>query len=407
VTAPSRTGAFRMGSLAPSVALIVFFLWFVAPHSKSSWSTLAIYLWPLTLIIVVVGWALLLGVAASGEPPSGAAGAVLFLSLGLPPLPPIGFLTTYLLGESAIQKVCLSGLLFVVPSLVLLVRRRARLRQLPRRERWATMVVVLAGPALIPIATVVTGLEIGLAGGGVLVLYPLCIGCLGVTLAWFRGGPSPTGRALTKVGRFVPPVGLVIALLVGIGHAIEDAEVGRDAIGWDLLSPEKGGILLAALLGALWFAREPADPRAGTERPMPIVFRTSGSLDRATLPLAMPIPIAGPLTSDVPVRTIERDELTRKLDAKDPRFKLVMTLGDWEFRTKHIPGSLHFKDAAEMLSTLRKDDEIVVYCTNPPCLASVAAYHRLVQEGYTSVRRYAGGIEDWENAGLQLVRGSA
>jgi RNA-splicing ligase RtcB len=35
-----------------------------------------------------------------------------------------------------------------------------------------------------------------------------------------------------------------------------------------------------------------------------------------------------------------------------------------------------------MLSALRKDDEVVVYCTNPPCLASVAAYHRLLQEGY-------------------------
>jgi rhodanese-related sulfurtransferase len=118
----------------------------------------------------------------------------------------------------------------------------------------------------------------------------------------------------------------------------------------------------------------------------------------------MPIPIAGPILSDVPVRTIERDELGRKLAAMDPRFKLVMTLGDWEFRTKHIPGSLHFKDASEMLSTLRKDDDIVVYCTNPPCLASVAAYQRLVQEGYTKVRRYAGGIEDWESAGLPLDR---
>ena len=120
----------------------------------------------------------------------------------------------------------------------------------------------------------------------------------------------------------------------------------------------------------------------------------------------MPIPISGPMTSDVPVRTIERDDLRRRLDAKDPRFKLVMTLGDWEFRTKHIPGSVQFKDAAALLAALHKDDEIVVYCTNPPCLASVAAYHRLVQEGYTNVWRYAGGIEDWENAGLPLERGA-
>ena len=121
----------------------------------------------------------------------------------------------------------------------------------------------------------------------------------------------------------------------------------------------------------------------------------------------MPLPIAGPLFSDIPVRTIERDELQRTLAASDPRFKLVMTLGDWEFRAKRIPGSLHFKDAQEMLSALRKDDDIVVYCTNPPCLASVAAYHRLHQEGYANVRRYAGGIEDWEGAGLPLAKGDA
>jgi rhodanese-related sulfurtransferase len=102
------------------------------------------------------------------------------------------------------------------------------------------------------------------------------------------------------------------------------------------------------------------------------------------------------------VRTIERDELRRKLASLDPHFKLAMTLGDWEYRAKHIPGSLHFRDVAEMLATLPKDDEIVVYCANPQCIASVAAYQRLVREGYKNVRRYAGGIEDWEGAGLAL-----
>ena len=119
----------------------------------------------------------------------------------------------------------------------------------------------------------------------------------------------------------------------------------------------------------------------------------------------MPLPIVGPTTSNAPVRTIARDELQREMASRGSRLKLVMTLGDWEFRTKHIQGSLHFRDAADMLAALRKDDPIVVYCTNPPCLASVAAYHRLVEEGYTNVRRYAGGIEDWENAGLPLERG--
>jgi rhodanese-related sulfurtransferase len=30
-----------------------------------------------------------------------------------------------------------------------------------------------------------------------------------------------------------------------------------------------------------------------------------------------------------------------------------------------------------------------------------------VQEGYTRVRRYAGGIEDWESAGLLVEHGTA
>lgn len=118
----------------------------------------------------------------------------------------------------------------------------------------------------------------------------------------------------------------------------------------------------------------------------------------------MPNPLFGPVLSDVPVRTIDRDELQRKIASGDPRFKLVNALGDWEFRAKHIAGSIHFESAAAMLAALRKDDDIVVYCTNPGCLASISAYQRLVKEGYANVHRYAGGIQDWEDAGLALER---
>src|SRR5438270_11740047 len=115
----------------------------------------------------------------------------------------------------------------------------------------------------------------------------------------------------------------------------------------------------------------------------------------------MPNPLAGPVLSDVPVRTIEREELRHKLERGDP-IKLVMSLNEWAFLAKHIPGSIHFNTPAEMLAGLRKDDEIVVYCSNPACLASVAVYQRLVDKGYTNVRRYAGGLNDWEDTGLPL-----
>ena len=101
------------------------------------------------------------------------------------------------------------------------------------------------------------------------------------------------------------------------------------------------------------------------------------------------------------MRLISRDELKRKLERKD-QFKLVMALGGWQYSAKHIPGSLHFATPQDALASLAKDDEIVVYCSNPACSASVFAYEYLVRHGYKHVRRYAGGILDWEEAGYPL-----
>ena len=48
------------------------------------------------------------------------------------------------------------------------------------------------------------------------------------------------------------------------------------------------------------------------------------------------------------MQLIGRDELRRKLERKD-QFQLVMALGDWEYRAKHIPGSLHFPTLQDTL----------------------------------------------------------
>jgi rhodanese-related sulfurtransferase len=101
------------------------------------------------------------------------------------------------------------------------------------------------------------------------------------------------------------------------------------------------------------------------------------------------------------VRTIERAELWQKLQRNDP-FKLVLALSEWGFRAKHIPGSLHFNTPAEAFAALGKDDDIVVYCSNVDCHSSLAAYQSLTSHGYIHVRHYAGGLIDWEAAGLPL-----
>jgi rhodanese-related sulfurtransferase len=102
-----------------------------------------------------------------------------------------------------------------------------------------------------------------------------------------------------------------------------------------------------------------------------------------------------------PIRTISREDLKAMLDRGD-RFKLVMALNRWAFEAKHIPGSLHFDTPAQLYAAVQPDDELVVYCSHVDCLASVAMYRELVRRGYGHVRRYAGGLLDWEDAGLPL-----
>lgn len=101
------------------------------------------------------------------------------------------------------------------------------------------------------------------------------------------------------------------------------------------------------------------------------------------------------------IETIDREELKAKLDRGDD-FKLVMALHDWAFRAMHIPGSIHYQSVEDALEGLDVNDEIVVYCSNVDCVASQFAYRGLVENGYNNVRRYSGGLADWQSAGLPL-----
>jgi 3-mercaptopyruvate sulfurtransferase SseA len=102
---------------------------------------------------------------------------------------------------------------------------------------------------------------------------------------------------------------------------------------------------------------------------------------------------------------ITRDELRRKLDANED-VTLVMTHSMFAYTTKHIPGSLHFETVADALATLDRSAEIVVYCADVHCAASVYAYRLLEREGFVHLRRFAGGVAEWEDAGYPLESGA-
>ena len=99
---------------------------------------------------------------------------------------------------------------------------------------------------------------------------------------------------------------------------------------------------------------------------------------------------------------ISSEDLKAKIDRGDD-FKLVMTLSQWAFQAKHIPGSINVTRPEQTTDLLDPSDEIVVYCSNPACTASQMAYHFLTSRGFENVRRYAGGVQDWEAAGYPLV----
>jgi rhodanese-related sulfurtransferase len=96
--------------------------------------------------------------------------------------------------------------------------------------------------------------------------------------------------------------------------------------------------------------------------------------------------------------TITREELKEKLHGGGD-FKLVNCLDEWMFLAKRIPGSIRFESLKHALNTLDPKEEIIVYCSNSGCTASVLVYQQLVDHGFRNVRHYAGGIADWEDAG--------
>jgi rhodanese-related sulfurtransferase len=101
------------------------------------------------------------------------------------------------------------------------------------------------------------------------------------------------------------------------------------------------------------------------------------------------------------MQIITHEELKQKLDRGDD-FKLVMTMHEIYFQKAHIPGSLNIFQLEDALTLLHPEDEIVVYCVDEQCIASITAYHILDQHGYQQVRRFAGGLSVWAQAGYPL-----
>jgi rhodanese-related sulfurtransferase len=105
---------------------------------------------------------------------------------------------------------------------------------------------------------------------------------------------------------------------------------------------------------------------------------------------------------------ISRNELKTLLDSNQT-VTIVEALPEEYYRQAHLPGAmlLPHDQVDELAPALLpdKDAAIVVYCANLPCQNSGIAAERLVELGYTNVREYAEGKQDWIDAGYPVVRG--
>ena len=106
--------------------------------------------------------------------------------------------------------------------------------------------------------------------------------------------------------------------------------------------------------------------------------------------------------------TISRDELKHAIDTG--HVTVVETLRVEHFAQGHLPGAIHihFEEIGEKAPALLSDKNapIVTYCSNTSCRNSEAAANQLTAMGYTNVRKYAEGKQDWQEADLPLETGS-
>ena len=106
-------------------------------------------------------------------------------------------------------------------------------------------------------------------------------------------------------------------------------------------------------------------------------------------------------------KTISTEELQQRLQQGNSlHFWNVLT--DGYFKGEMIPGSRRVpvdtlgREVAEAQSA--KGEEIIVYCGGPTCPQSLQAAQKLTDLGYTNVKAYEGGLEEWKNAGNKIER---
>lgn len=108
------------------------------------------------------------------------------------------------------------------------------------------------------------------------------------------------------------------------------------------------------------------------------------------------------------ITSISRTEIQNKL-AQREKVILLEALPAKYYEDGHLPGAINLPhDQVDQLAPAMLPDksaEIVTYCASLPCPNSEIAAKRLIELGYTNVKEYREGKQDWFEAGLPLENG--
>lgn len=95
-----------------------------------------------------------------------------------------------------------------------------------------------------------------------------------------------------------------------------------------------------------------------------------------------------------------------EIAVKDGSVTVVDALAGDYWAQQHLPGAvpLHPSEVADQASALLPDLDrpVVTYCSNAACPNSGQVADALTRMGYTNVRKYKEGIQDWVEAGLPV-----
>jgi rhodanese-related sulfurtransferase len=145
-----------------------------------------------------------------------------------------------------------------------------------------------------------------------------------------------------------------------------------------------------------------------SDRPLPFVYQTTEQrfdAELTTLVIAAPFEIAPAATVGLPeFRSAVDTKNTLILDARPSIF----------FAQGHVPGALNLardafaRDYRQLAPVLKSatDKPVIVYCAGGDCHDSRLVANALISLGFSNVRVFTGGWEEWSKARLPVSTGN-